>query len=106
MEANHNLNPDDNDSITTNPMAGYIALTLGACSIFISGVFFCPFALVACLISFVKQEFFLGSAALILTAIGFITTPYFLSYLGWMAFYTYSENLWNEFLNWASFGFF
>lgn len=106
MEANHNLSPDDKDSDVQNPIAGYIALTFGACSIFISGLIFCPLALITCLISLFKREFFLGSTAFILIVIGFITTPVFLSYLGWMAVYTYSENLWNEFLNWASFGLF
>jgi len=106
MEANHNLSPNDKDSVAANPIAGYVALTLGACSIFVSGLIFCPLALFSCLISLFKQEFFLGSAALVLTVIGFITTPVFLSYLGWMAFYTYTENLWYDFLNWASFGLF
>ena len=106
MEANHNLISANKNSGNPNPVAGYIALTLGAYSIIISGLVFCPLALVACLISLFKQEFFLGSTALILTVIGFFTTPDFLSYLGWMAFYTYTENLWSEFLNWASFCFF
>ena len=71
MEANHNLISANKNSGNPNPVAGYIALTLDACSIIISGLVFCPLALAACLISLFKQEFFLGSTALILKVIGF-----------------------------------
>ena len=88
------------------PVAGYIAVSCGLSSILVSGLIFCPLGLIAAVISLFMREFFLGVSALLLTAVGFITTPIFLAYLGWRAFSSYSEGLWGEFVQWISLVFF
>ncbi|MBT6443305.1 MAG: hypothetical protein HOK61_12830 [Alphaproteobacteria bacterium] len=106
MELSLNPTPTPEPAEPKKPVVGYIAVSCGLSSILVSGLIFCPLGLITAVVALFMREFFLGISALLLTAVGFITTPIFLAYLGWKAFSTYTEGLWSEFLKWVSVGLF
>ena len=106
MELSLNPTPTPEPAEPKKPVVGYIAVSCGLSSILVSGLIFCPLGVITAVVALFMREFFLGVSAILLTTVGFITTPIFLAYLGWKAFSTYTEGLWSEFLKWISFGFF
>jgi hypothetical protein len=106
MELSLNPTPRPEPAEPKKPVAGYVAVSCGLSSILVSGLIFCPLGLITAVVALLMREFFLGVSALLLTALGFITTPIFLAYLGWKAFSTYTEGLWSALLKWISFGLF
>jgi len=106
MELSLNPKPPESPEPPKKPVVGYVAVSCGLSSILVSGLIFCPLGLFTAIIALFMQEFFLGISAIFLTALGFITTPIFLEYLGWKAFSTYTEGLLDNFLKWVSSGLF
>jgi len=68
-----------------HPIVGYCAVGCGLAGIFVNGVVFVPIGFIFSLIALVMGQGAWGVMGLLLTILGFVTTPAFLLFLGWRA---------------------
>ena len=75
------------------PIVGYLAVGFGIAGIFASGIFFVPLAFAFSLVALFIGQGRWGIVGILLSVIGFLTTPTFLIFIGLQAMHLFLQHL-------------
>ena len=78
------------------PIVGYLAVGLGIAGIFVNGVVFVPLAFAFSLASLFMGQVGWGLFGVLLSVLGFLTTPTFLFFVGLQAMHLFLQHLYDS----------
>ena len=85
-----------------HPLIGYFAVGFGLAGVFTHGVVFVPLALMCSIAALIMRETVWGIVGLMLTVMGFLTTPIFLMLVGLKLLQVYLTDIYEGWLEWFS----